>query len=919
MASGTLGDSNDDLNWRGRCRWTENSKVYTRKTHKKVQKICNNSDTAPTSTSTAEKPISATPTPTDAEVCPASPPPTIPSSTTTPNGTADAHAVQEQESVGVVGAKDAASCQNSPVHSLHQNQGHPLGSPDRNADSSCPAPLPEQKLSEHVPSVSEDSYHIHDRIDEDNGSQAAELHGLEDSRIPDNDEAKNLDKAQTPELSQERSEPSPVRDNNLLNKRGDSSARQPIGNAEENDGLVQTHGLRPQERSEPSLSGENDLPNGRDDSPDQQLIENEEQNDGMVHGSFQISQDNVPIKVNGVKSPPVYKVQLPVVDEGQDDEEMMPGSPQVSEGNGRGNGNGVVKPLVISSIDDRIRFNLCKATPKNEIKKLKKNLEYELDQVRRLFKQLESEELRIASHNAQVSNNNLNKTNSVSAEGVNSGEYILPQTQHARSNVVDRRLLLRVNAEVGAIAHQETRPIGLARVNSDVGATRNLEPRLYNRQLSVSVMDNRSSEYTEKEKRTPKANQYYRNSEFLLGKDRLPSESNKRLKTNNGRKHSGETDHAMGFGFGFDKNRNQVFKNCSSLLQRLMKHKFGWVFNEPVNAKALGLVDYHDIIKHPMDLGTIKTRLSQNLYKSPREFAEDVRLVFHNAMTYNPKGQDVHIMAEQLLQIFEERWAVIESEYNPYWKYQLYQEGGLPTPTSRKGVPYPHFGPASVSVSAPAPALSSVPLYASVAPQRTSDRPEPGIPFMAVDPKMHRPHVGRTPVPKKPKAKDPNKRDMTYEEKQRLSTHLQGLPPEKLDSIVQIIKKRNTALSQHDDEIEVDIDSVDAETLWELDRFVTNYKKSLSKNKRKAELALQARMANQNVMLTNSTPGVAIQNESGTDFRKGTTLVDEQERNNGSRSSSSSSSSSDSGSTSSDSDSDSSSGDGSDAGHSPKT
>ncbi len=49
---------------------------------------------------------------------------------------------------------------------------------------------------------------------------------------------------------------------------------------------------------------------------------------------------------------------------------------------------------------------------------------------------------------------------------------------------------------------------------------------------------------------------------------------------------------------------------------------------------------------------------------------------------------------------------------------------------------------------------------------------------------------------------------MSYEEKQKLSTHLQNLPPEKLDAIVQIIKEQNSALSQHDDEIEVDIDSV---------------------------------------------------------------------------------------------------------------
>jgi hypothetical protein len=34
---------------------------------------------------------------------------------------------------------------------------------------------------------------------------------------------------------------------------------------------------------------------------------------------------------------------------------------------------------------------------------------------------------------------------------------------------------------------------------------------------------------------------------------------------------------------------------------------------------------------------------------------------------------------------------------------------------------------------------------------------------------------------------------------------------------------------------------MDAETLWELDRFVANYKKNLSKQKRKAERAMLAR------------------------------------------------------------------------------
>lgn len=33
---------------------------------------------------------------------------------------------------------------------------------------------------------------------------------------------------------------------------------------------------------------------------------------------------------------------------------------------------------------------------------------------------------------------------------------------------------------------------------------------------------------------------------------------------------------------------------------------YAWPFYKPVDVKSLGLHDYYDIIKHPMDLSTIK-------------------------------------------------------------------------------------------------------------------------------------------------------------------------------------------------------------------------------------------------------------------------------------------------------------------------
>ncbi|XP_072964465.1 transcription factor GTE4 isoform X2 [Typha angustifolia] len=535
--------------------------------------------------------------------------------------------------------------------------------------------------------------------------------------------------------------------------------------------------------------------------------------------------------------PPQPAVPLATAAASDDDSSSLNRPPAIS---GVGGGN-----VILPNGNSRSVTISLASRSRQEVRDLRRKLTAELEQVRALWKKLEARELQMAS--------------AAAASAAPAAGYT-----HSQLSATDPKT-----------------PVPSA-------ATPAAAP--FRRQLSVSVagVESNPTESVEKEKRTPKANQYYRNSDFVLGKEKFPpleSHGSKKSKANGGKKEAE---------YGSEKKANtQAFKSCASLLSKLMKHKHGWVFNTPVDVKGLGLHDYHTIIKNPMDLGTVKARLSKNWYKSPREFAEDVRLTFRNAMTYNPKGQDVHIMAEQLSQIFEERWPAIEAEL-AYLSY----------PSTTKKVPPP-------------------------TDMRTLERSDSTVHPVAADSKPKQvsyiPHIGRPPALKKPKAKDPHKRDMTFEEKQRLSNNLQNLPPEKLDNIVQIIKRRNLSLSQHDDEIEVDIDSVDVETLWELDRFVTNYKKSLSKNKRKAELAILARReaeenARQVVHERIPEPVVAEKpKETDEKYVATSSPAQGERRENASRSSSSSSSSSDSGSSSSDSDSDSSSAYGSDAAHSPRT
>ncbi|GMH17915.1 hypothetical protein Nepgr_019756 [Nepenthes gracilis] len=318
----------------------------------------------------------------------------------------------------------------------------------------------------------------------------------------------------------------------------------------------------------------------------------------------------------------------------------------------------------------------------------------------------------------------------------------------------------------------------------------------------------------------------------------------------------------------------QLMKMCTQILGKLMKQKFCWIFNEPVDAASLGLTDYHQIVKHPMDLGTVKSKLSRKLYPSPDEFAADVRLTFNNALLYNPKGQHVHHCAEQYLGKFEQMFQPIyrrfkiekqrrlklqnwqqekqhwqeESQNQRHWclekRDKLYHREEKHKCETKQDV-----GEAAVVEELQGNLRSRMPSQGrpkKTASSKKLDRVEPRLEPAPVDPvppppvetvppvanaPVVWPAIGKLP---KPRAKDPDKRQMSMEEKQKLGLGLQSLPDEKMAQVVQIIGKRNGHLTQDGDEIELDIEAVDTETLWELDRFVTNYKKMVSKIKRQA-------------------------------------------------------------------------------------
>ncbi len=102
----------------------------------------------------------------------------------------------------------------------------------------------------------------------------------------------------------------------------------------------------------------------------------------------------------------------------------------------------------------------------------------------------------------------------------------------------------------------------------------------------------------------------------------------------------------------------EALKACNEILKELFSKKhagYAWPFYKPVDTSVPNLADYRKIIKTPMDLGTIKTKMESRDYASAAEFAADVRLIFTNCYKYNPSDHEVVAMARKLQDVFEMR------------------------------------------------------------------------------------------------------------------------------------------------------------------------------------------------------------------------------------------------------------------------
>ncbi|KAJ3190840.1 hypothetical protein HK101_008319 [Irineochytrium annulatum] len=269
-------------------------------------------------------------------------------------------------------------------------------------------------------------------------------------------------------------------------------------------------------------------------------------------------------------------------------------------------------------------------------------------------------------------------------------------------------------------------------------------------------------------------------------------------------------------------------KNASQIIRDLMKNKLYHInspFLEPVDPIKLGIPNYPMIIKNPMDLSTILRKSDAGRYMSGEDFEADVRLMFTNCYTFNPVGSAVYEMGQKLEMEFDKKWG------RNMASAQLYRS----KVSARRE---DHEDDSSSEEDAHQNPMDFIKLLQTVAKltkkKKKKDKKSSSSsmqhmmappPIPVAKPKKHKSSSSRPKGSSAPKMKgvsDDEVKEVTYDQKKELSEKIGDLSPERLQTVYDIIRSGVPHLDTQSgqDEIELDIDSLDNAVLYKLYKFV---------------------------------------------------------------------------------------------------
>ncbi|KAJ3366388.1 hypothetical protein GGF32_005390 [Allomyces javanicus] len=166
----------------------------------------------------------------------------------------------------------------------------------------------------------------------------------------------------------------------------------------------------------------------------------------------------------------------------------------------------------------------------------------------------------------------------------------------------------------------------------------------------------------------------------------------------------------------------EELKFCQSLIRELFRkhyNDFTNPFLQPVDRKMYP--SYFEVVKHPIDLSTIRKRLDDGYYANAAGFEADMQLMFHNCYQFNPIGTPVRIMGQKLEALFKRKWSE-----RPQAQSLAQSSANSSAASSSSALPLPAAPSSSVRTAAPSSSPATAPAAsASRAKQSARSRTKP--------------------------------------------------------------------------------------------------------------------------------------------------------------------------------------------------
>lgn len=213
-------------------------------------------------------------------------------------------------------------------------------------------------------------------------------------------------------------------------------------------------------------------------------------------------------------------------------------------------------------------------------------------------------------------------------------------------------------------------------------------------------------------------------------------------------------------------------------LEKLMKHPDSKDFLQPVLSlwPPEAIPNYAEIVKRPMDLGTVKKNLARGLYNGkPHEMLSDMELVFHNCQSYTAadKTSEYYLKAGRMLVTVRDTFNAATETVDSGNGQKRQRESGGPAQAKR-----------------PALGLGAAPA-AQASPPRS-------LAMILNDVKLMPPML--------------DKPEMEYAQKESLLGEINELEEDAVNGVIEIIKVAESIV----DDAEIDLGELQSSTMWKV-------------------------------------------------------------------------------------------------------